>query len=127
MILILTVAAILAPLLLLGLKTGVVWMLRESLLRDPRTLEVIVYGNTRLDHAWLDGLARRPDVAFLIPKTRVCRLDAAAGLAAWAVTLGIVLLAASAGGHPSLPHGSTLHFFCAHPPVWPRSYGTKHR
>jgi putative ABC transport system permease protein len=71
MILILTVAAILAPLLLLlGLKTGVVWTLRESLLRDPRTLEVIVYGNTRLDHAWLEGFARHPGVAFLIPKTR---------------------------------------------------------
>jgi hypothetical protein len=30
-------------------------------------------------------------------------------------------------GHPSLPHESTLHFSCAHPPVWSRSYGTKHR
>jgi len=71
MILVLTVAAILAPLLLLlGLKTGVIWTLRASLLQDPRTLEVIVYGNTRLDRSWLEGFARRPDVAFLIPKTR---------------------------------------------------------
>jgi putative ABC transport system permease protein len=69
--LVFTVAAILAPLLLLfGLKTGVVSAMRNSLLNDPRNLEIVVYGNTRLDRDWFRTYADRPDVAFIVPRTR---------------------------------------------------------
>jgi putative ABC transport system permease protein len=71
LVLVFTVAAIVAPLLLLfGLKNGVVTTLRQDLLRDPRNLEVVVYGSTRLDRAWFLAYAERPEVAFLLPKTR---------------------------------------------------------
>jgi putative ABC transport system permease protein len=71
LVFVLTVAAIVAPLLLLlGLKNGVVTNLREILVRDPGNLEVIVYGSTRLPRSWFTAMAARDDVAFVIPKTR---------------------------------------------------------
>ena len=71
LVLVLTVTAIIAPLLLLfGLKTGVVTALRQSLLNDPRNLEIVIYGNTRLERAWFERYAARPDVAFILPRTR---------------------------------------------------------
>lgn len=71
LVLVLTVAAILSPLLLLlGLKNGVIDTLRETLLRDPRNLEIIIHGSARLERAWFEEIGQRPDVAFLIPKTR---------------------------------------------------------
>jgi putative ABC transport system permease protein len=71
LVLVFTVAAIVAPLLLLfGLKNGVVTTLRQGLLQDPHNLEVVVYGSTRLDRAWFLAYAARPEVGFLVPKTR---------------------------------------------------------
>jgi putative ABC transport system permease protein len=71
LVLILTVAAIIAPLLLLlGLKNGVITSLRQELLNDPRNLEIVVYGAQELDLDWFETTARRPDVGFLVPKTR---------------------------------------------------------
>jgi putative ABC transport system permease protein len=71
LVLVFTVGAIVAPLLLLfGLKNGVVSTLRASLLQDPHNLEVVVYGSTRLDRGWFRAYAARSDVGFLVPKTR---------------------------------------------------------
>ncbi len=71
LVLVLTVASIVAPLmLLLGLKTGVIATLRQDLLNDPRNREIVVYGAHRLDRAWFAAMERRPDVGFLIPRTR---------------------------------------------------------
>jgi putative ABC transport system permease protein len=71
LVLVLTVASIIAPLLLLlGLKNGVVQTLRQDLLNDPRTLEIVVIGAHQLDRDWLDDLARRPDTGFVVPRTR---------------------------------------------------------
>jgi len=71
LVLVLTVAAIVAPLLLLfGLKNGVVTTLRQNLLQDPRNREVVVYGSTRLTQDWFQAYRARADVGFLIPKTR---------------------------------------------------------
>lgn len=71
LVFVLTVAAIVSPLLLLlGLKNGVVTNLRETLVSDPRNLEVIVYGSARLPRDWFTTMAARDDVAFVIPKTR---------------------------------------------------------
>ncbi len=68
---VLTVAAIVAPLLLLlGLKNGAITQLRETLISDPRNLEVIIYGSARLPQAWFADLAARDEIAFVVPKTR---------------------------------------------------------
>jgi putative ABC transport system permease protein len=71
LVFVLTVAAIVSPLLLLlGLKNGFIDNLRQTLLRDPRNLEIIVFGNAQLSRAWLEALAAREDILFVLPKTR---------------------------------------------------------
>jgi putative ABC transport system permease protein len=108
LVFVLTVAAILAPLLLLlGLKNGVVETLRETLLRDPRNLEVVIYGSARLERDWFVEISARPDVAFLIPKTRTINtsvdlLDSARRL--WPA----VEVIPTAVGDPLLPAGAAL-------------------
>lgn len=69
--LVLALAAVLAPLLVLfGLKSGIVTTLTERLRADPHNLELSLKGNHRLDPAWIEALAARPEVGFLIPRTR---------------------------------------------------------
>jgi len=71
LVLVLTVAAIIAPLLLLlGLKTGVIATLRQDLLNDPRNRELVVYGTHHLDRAWFAAMRDRADLGFLLPRTR---------------------------------------------------------
>ena len=68
---ILSLAAVLAPLLILaGLRAGVVEGLRDLLLQDPRTREITNAANRTYDAALLDRLRARADVAFLAPRTR---------------------------------------------------------
>lgn len=67
----LALAAVLTPLLVLfGLKSGIVTTLTERLKADPRTLELSIRGNHRLEPAWIEAMAGRPDVGFLVPRTR---------------------------------------------------------
>lgn len=69
--LVLALAAVLAPLLILfGLRYGVVQTLADRMTRDPRNLEIVPIGAGRFDQAFFEKVARWPDVAFLIPKTR---------------------------------------------------------
>lgn len=69
--LVLALAAVLAPLLILfGLRYGVVQTLADRMARDPRNLEIVPIGAGRFDAAFFERIARWPDVAFLIPKTR---------------------------------------------------------
>jgi putative ABC transport system permease protein len=71
LVLLFTVAAIVAPVLLLfGLKNGVVATMIDDLLKEPSTLEVTVYGNTRLESDWFARYAARPDLGFILPTTR---------------------------------------------------------
>lgn len=64
-------AAVLAPLLvLLGLRHGVIGSLRADLLEDPRNLEIVVVGNRAYTPDWMAALAERPEVGFLVPRTR---------------------------------------------------------
>ncbi|WP_295392959.1 FtsX-like permease family protein [uncultured Thiodictyon sp.] len=105
LVLVLTVAAIIAPLmLLLGLKTGVIATLRQDLLNDPRTREVIIYGAHHLDRAWFQTLARRPDVGFLLPRTRTINatIDLLDGALRPAEAIDLIPTAA---GDPLLPPG----------------------
>ncbi len=68
---ILSLAAVLAPLIILaGLRAGVVQGLREVLLEDPHAREITTAANRTFDAGLLDRLAARPDVSFLAPRTR---------------------------------------------------------
>ena len=70
-VLMVSVASILAPLLLLfGLKTGVVSTMKQKLLDNPFNREVVIYQNASLDSSWFDALSARDDVAFVVPRTR---------------------------------------------------------
>lgn len=69
---VLSLASILAPLLILaGVRSGVIGALQERLLRDPSILTVLPEGS-RGGYAleWIEALRKRPDVAFVIPRTR---------------------------------------------------------
>ena len=69
--LMIAVAALIAPLLiLLGLRTGVVDTLRQRLLSDPKTLELTLKGNFKLDENWFNEIASLNEVGFIIPMTR---------------------------------------------------------
>jgi putative ABC transport system permease protein len=69
--LVLGLAAVLGPLLVLfGLKSGIIEGMREKLIADPHTLEVVVIGSYHLDPAWFATLYTDPRVAFAIPRTR---------------------------------------------------------
>ena len=68
---VLGLAAIVTPLLVLyGVKFGVVETLRQRLLQDPLNLEISPTSSGRYTAAWLAEVDRRPDVAFVLPRTR---------------------------------------------------------
>ncbi len=68
---ILSLAAVLAPLLVLyGVKFGVITTMTDRLRNNPHNLEIIPVASGRYDKALLQELAQRPDVAFVLPKTR---------------------------------------------------------
>jgi len=77
----LAIAAIATPLLLFfGLKFGVMETLRQRLLDDPSSMEILPLSDKRLDNAWFEGKRRDSRVAFVVPHTR--RLSAQAEFAA---------------------------------------------
>jgi putative ABC transport system permease protein len=68
---ILGLAAILCPLLVLyGVKYGIVHTLMERLSHDPRNLEISPITSGRFTADYFAQLAKHPDVAFVIPRTR---------------------------------------------------------
>lgn len=69
--LVFALAAVLSPLLVLfGLKSGIVSTMTERLKADPTTRELILVGNYRLAPEWFASLRARPDVGFVLPRTR---------------------------------------------------------
>jgi putative ABC transport system permease protein len=70
-------AAVLAPLIVLfGLKHGIIEGLRAELIENPRSRMVVNAANRSFDRPFLDRLAARPDVAFVIPRTRTLNTEA---------------------------------------------------
>jgi putative ABC transport system permease protein len=68
---VLALAAVLGPMMVLfGLKFGIVGAMVNQLIEDPRNREVRPVGSGRYDRAWLENVRARPDVAFLVPRTR---------------------------------------------------------
>lgn len=70
-------AAVLAPLIVLfGLKHGVVEGLRADLIENPRSRMVVNAANRAFDESFFRRLAARPDVAFVVPRTRTLNTEA---------------------------------------------------
>lgn len=68
---VLGLAAVLAPLMVVfGLKFGIVTGMMASLTEQPRNREIRPVGSGNHDAKWFDTLRARPDVAFVIPRTR---------------------------------------------------------
>ena len=68
---VLAVASVLGPLLILfGLKFGTVETLRDRLIRDPRNCEIRPMSSRSYAQEWFTAMAKRSDVAFVIPYTR---------------------------------------------------------
>jgi putative ABC transport system permease protein len=68
---VLALAAVLGPMMVLfGLKFGIVGAMVDQLIEDPRNREIRPVGSGRYDRAWLESVGARPDVAFLVPRTR---------------------------------------------------------
>lgn len=71
LVLIFSLAAVLTPLLVLfGLKFGVIDGLVQELVQDPANREIRLIGHGRFDEAWFQEMARRKEVAFVVPRTR---------------------------------------------------------
>lgn len=68
---VLALMAVLTPLLVLfGLRFGIIDTLSGRLLENPRHREVVLLGNHRFEEGWFTQMAARPEVAFVIPRTR---------------------------------------------------------
>lgn len=100
-------AAVLAPLLvLLALKVGVVDVLLTRLLTDPANREIKVALHGDYDPAFLEALAARPEVAFLVPQTRALAATALlAALDGGAQRTADAELLPTGAGDPLLPAG----------------------
>lgn len=68
---VLAIAAVLMPLLVLfGLKYGIITNLLTPLKEDPRYRQIQPVGSGNFGPAWFETMALRPDVAFIVPRTR---------------------------------------------------------
>jgi len=68
---VLALAAVLGPMMVLfGLKFGIVGAMVDQLIEDPHNREIHPLGSGHFDHAWLEGVRKQPQVAFLVPRTR---------------------------------------------------------
>ena len=68
---VLALAAVLAPMMVLyGLKAGIVGSMVDRLVGDPRNREIQAVGSGRYGPEWFQDLRGRPEVAFLVPRTR---------------------------------------------------------
>lgn len=97
------IAAILAPLIVLaGLKSGIVTAIRDGLTESPRAREVVNIANRSFDDAFFAAMRARPDVAFIVPRTRT--LAASGGFAREAASDAPIRaeLLATAPGDPLL-------------------------
>jgi putative ABC transport system permease protein len=100
---VLALAAVIAPLILLaGLRAGVVAGLKEDLAASPRTREIANIQNLALEPAWFAALALRPEVGFLVPRTRLLAATASLEAAARPGRVATVEILPTAPGDPLL-------------------------
>lgn len=68
---ILALAAVLGPMLILfGLKFGIMSGMFAQLIENPNNRVIRPLSSGRYDTAWIDQLRQRPEVAFVVPRTR---------------------------------------------------------
>ncbi len=68
---VIALAAVLGPMMVLfGLKFGIVGAMVDELIEDPRNREIRPVSSGRYDRGWLESVRARPDVSFLVPRTR---------------------------------------------------------
>jgi putative ABC transport system permease protein len=68
---VLGLAAVLGPMMVLfGLKFGIVGAMMDQLIEDPGNREIRPVASGRFDRAWLGSVRDKPEVAFLVPRTR---------------------------------------------------------
>ena len=68
---VLGLAAVLGPMMVLfGLKFGIVGAMMDQLIEDPGNREIRPVGSGRYSREWLDNLLSKPEIAFLVPRTR---------------------------------------------------------
>lgn len=100
---VLALAAVLGPMLVLfGLKFGIVGGMIDQLIEDPVNREIRPVGSGSYTGPWLQSLAAREDVAFLVPRTR----SIAATIELKSANAGRIVRAEvipSAAGDPLLP------------------------
>ena len=101
-------AAVLGPMMVLfGLKFGIVGAMMDQLIEDPGNREIRPVGSGRYEHSWLESVRKRPEVAFLVPRTR--SIAATIELASEHVPRIVpVELIASDHGDPLLAPGSPV-------------------
>jgi len=105
---VLALAAVLGPMLVLfGLKFGIVGAMVDQLIDDPRNCEVRPVGSGRYDRAWLESVRARPEVAFLVPRTRsiAATIELSSQQASRIVSVELI---ASDRGDPLLPLNGPL-------------------
>ena len=105
---VLALAAVLGPMLVLfGLKFGIVGAMVDQLIEDPRNCEVRPVGSGRYDRAWLERVRARPEVAFLVPRTRsiAATIELSSSQASRIVSVELI---ASDRGDPLLPPNGPL-------------------
>lgn len=70
--LIVSLASVIAPLLLLlGLKSGIINTMEEGFLNDPLKREIKILGHYKHHLAWFEKIKAHSETAFIIPKTRI--------------------------------------------------------
>ena len=68
---VLALSAILGPMLVLfGLKFGIISGMFEQLIENPINRDIRPLSSGRYDAAWFDAMRVRPEVAFVVPRTR---------------------------------------------------------
>jgi putative ABC transport system permease protein len=100
---VLALAAVIAPLILLaGLRAGVLAGLREDLAASPRAREIANIQNLALEAGWFAALAARPEVGFLVPRTRLLSATGSLEAAARPGRVATVEVLPTAPGDPLL-------------------------
>ncbi len=103
---VLALAAVLGPMMVLfGLKFGIVGTMIDELREDPAKREIRPVGSGRYDRAWIDALAKREDVAFVVPRVRAIAATLEVGSARSPRILSLEVIP-SAAGDPLLPPGA---------------------
>lgn len=105
---VLALAAVLGPMMVLfGLKFGIVGAMVDQLIEDPLNREVRPVGSGYYDRAWMESVRARPDVAFLVPRTRsiAATIELSSQHASRFVSVELI---ASDLGDPLLPPNSPL-------------------